>query len=110
MTAFGYSLIAVAYACALLAALSPGSLLYRIRIPGVQQLAVWSYSLYLSHKAVAHLVDAYARQQAWGEAATIGAIGCISLALAAALHFAVERPFMVLRDRLVPGNFEPLSA
>ncbi len=110
MTAFGYSLIAVAYACAVLAALSPGSLLHRIRIPGVQQLAVWSYSFYLSHKAVAHLVDAYARHQAWGEAATIGAILSISLAVAAALYFAVERPFMTLRKRLVPGNFERHSA
>jgi peptidoglycan/LPS O-acetylase OafA/YrhL len=106
MTAFGYSLVAVAYAVAVLAALSPASLLYRIRIPGVERIAVWSYSFYLSHKAVAHIIGNIATQRNWGEATTIGVILASSLALAAALYVTIERPFMQLRDRLLPGNFK----
>jgi peptidoglycan/LPS O-acetylase OafA/YrhL len=110
MSAFGYSLVAVAYGAAVLAALSPASLLYRIRIPGVERLALWSYSFYLSHKAVAHVIGAIASQKGWGEATTIIGILALSLMVAAALYAAVERPFMSLRDRLIPTNFQPQAA
>ena len=110
MTAFGYSLVAVAFGAAVLAALSPGSLLYRIRIPGVEQLALWSYSFYLSHKAVAHVIDTIATRKGWGEAATIGVVLTLSLLVAATLYAVVERPVMVLRDRLIPANFQSQAA
>jgi peptidoglycan/LPS O-acetylase OafA/YrhL len=67
---------------------------------------VWSYSFYLSHKAVAHIIGNIATQRNWGEATTIGVILASSLALAAALYVTIERPFMQLRDRLLPGNFK----
>ena len=112
MTAFGYSLVAVAYGGAVLAALSPACLLYRIRIPGIEQLAVWSYAFYLSHKGVAHLIVDLAIQRGWGEATTMLVIVAGSLLVAVLLHVAIERPFMTLRDRWFPGNFQasPFSA
>ena len=56
MTAFGYSAVAWSFALLVLAALSPASPLARWRVPGAQTLALWSYALYLTHKAVDHVV------------------------------------------------------
>ena len=60
-----------------------------------------AYSLYLTHKGVFHVVqlalgsrlDAY---PALGFVAFAGA----ALAASALLYFAIERPFLLLRDRL----------
>jgi peptidoglycan/LPS O-acetylase OafA/YrhL len=75
------------------------SLLSR-RLPGMAWLAAISYSLYLSHKIAFHLVST-----CWGDALEgkgLLAFACYALAavaLGAALHYAVERPFLRLRDR-----------
>ncbi len=110
MTAFGYSLVAICFAILTVAALSPNSLLHKIRVPGAAQLAAWSYAIYLSHKAVAFIVQ--------GQLAKAG-IAANSLLLLAAITVAcvlvgwllfrlVETPFMKLRDRHFPTNF-PLA-
>ena len=53
----GFSLVAMAFAILVLSALSPGSWLHRIRGPGAYRVALWSYSIYLSHKAIAFVVN-----------------------------------------------------
>jgi peptidoglycan/LPS O-acetylase OafA/YrhL len=105
MTAFGYSLVAMAFALLVVVALSPGSWLQRVRIPGAQSLALWSYSIYLSHKAVAHIVQ--------GELAALGLPSVITPAIIVLacgvvgwlLYRCIEVPFMSLRERHVPGLF-----
>jgi peptidoglycan/LPS O-acetylase OafA/YrhL len=109
MTAFGYSLIAMAFALLVAAALCPQTGLHRTTLPGARHLALWSYSIYLTHKPLAHVI------QGWSQApfkalglpagATLVAITLGSVALGAALYFAVERPFMALRDRRFPSIF-----
>ena len=51
-TVFGYSWVAMSFGLLVLAALSPGSLLHRLRIPGAMSLALWSYAFYLIHKPI----------------------------------------------------------
>jgi peptidoglycan/LPS O-acetylase OafA/YrhL len=62
--------------------------------------AVLAYSLYLTHKEVAHLdelcLPSVMAARNW-RAVVVMIVSC--LAVAAALYFAVERPFLVLRDR-----------
>jgi peptidoglycan/LPS O-acetylase OafA/YrhL len=69
--------------------------------PGVGWLARISYSLYLGHKIALHAVDAWAvypwQLHGW-PAFILYAIGV--LALGAALHYAVERPFLEWCGRL----------
>lgn len=105
MTAFGYSLNAMAFALLVLAALSPPSWLARWRLPGARQLALWSYAIYLSHKAVGHIV----RQLLPGIDPSSGwlllAVTLASLVVGWLLHRWVETPFMTLRRRWVPTNF-----
>jgi peptidoglycan/LPS O-acetylase OafA/YrhL len=106
-TAAGYSLLAMAFALLVMAALSPASWLHRVRVPGAGTLALWSYSIYLSHRAVGHVLQGVARQEAWPAALTVVAVLLASLVVGAVLYRFVERPFMLLRDRRFPSAFRP---
>lgn len=105
MTVFGYSLIALAFAILVVAALSPTSLLHRVRIPGAHRLALWSYSIYLTHKAVAHLLHGLGERVGVSGALLVGVITLASLLVGALLYRIVEAPFIALRDRVVPSSF-----
>jgi len=103
MSVFGYPLLGVAFAALLLAALSEGSLLQRTRIPGMGAIAIWSYSIYLTHKQICILL---AEHWAASEALTIAFMIGASIFAGWLLYFAVEAPFMKLRDRFIPSNHQ----
>ncbi len=111
MTGFGYSLMACAFALLVVAALSPGSLLYRVRVPGAAALAAWSYAIYLSHKPLAHIAQKQLEPWGVGEGIRVAIISALCLAAGWLLYRFVETPFMRLRDRHIPTNFHgPASA
>jgi peptidoglycan/LPS O-acetylase OafA/YrhL len=107
---FGYSLVAMAFALLVLAALSPSSWLYRVRVPGAAALAAWSYAIYLTHKPIAQIIKAQ-----WGPAIP-GKWALVAVAVAASLlggwllYRLVETPFMMLRERYFPSSFPPVQA
>jgi peptidoglycan/LPS O-acetylase OafA/YrhL len=105
MSAFGYSLVAMAFAILVAAALSPSSWLYRLRIPGAYQIALWSYSLYLSHKAIGHILKEQLKPFALSPGMLLLAISVTSLLAGYVLYRLVEAPFMALRDRQIPSSF-----
>ena len=105
MTAFGYSLMACAFALLVVAALSPGSPLYRVRVPGAASLAAWSYAIYLSHKPLAHIAKRQLEPWGLGDGATAAIIAAVCLLGGWLLHRFVETPFMRWRDRHYPTNF-----
>jgi len=95
----GYPLIALAMAL-LVAASSGGSWLARWNAPGAGWLARASYSLYLSHKGVFHLVETGLDGLLDGHRFIRFAVYAVAtLAGGAALHYAVERPVLRWRDR-----------
>jgi peptidoglycan/LPS O-acetylase OafA/YrhL len=100
-TVAGYPLLALGFALLILAALAPGSLLQRVRVPGAASLALWSYAIYLTHKSVSILVAARLAQAGYGAEApvTIGACMAASLAAGWMLYAVVETPFVRLRAR-----------
>ena len=77
----------------------------RPRVPGASLLATLAFSLYLTHKSVAHathlLLPALTAEAGW-QAFTIYALTC--LATAALLYVGVERPFIALRARQGPRS------
>jgi peptidoglycan/LPS O-acetylase OafA/YrhL len=97
---FGFPLLSLGLA--LLVAAGAGRQSFgRWRVPGAGWVAALSYSLYLSHKlalhAVANLLATHPAIHGWQAFALyVAAI----FALGALLHYAVERPFLRLRDRL----------
>ncbi len=111
MTVFGYSLVALAFSMLLASALIGGSPLMRLRIPGVPQLALWSYSIYLSHKAVFMAMERYSKQVAMDPSLRLVLVAALSVALGAFLYRFVELPFMNLRDRRYPSlHLRPAAA
>jgi peptidoglycan/LPS O-acetylase OafA/YrhL len=110
MTAFGYSLLAGAFALLLVAALSPHTLLQRVRVPGAGRIALWSYAIYLSHKPLAIVLKHALAPLGLSAALLCLAITAACVAAGALLHRVVEAPFLALRDRLVPSNFRPDAA
>jgi peptidoglycan/LPS O-acetylase OafA/YrhL len=98
---FGYPLLSWGMALIVAAATSPSCWLGRWRVPGAGWIALVSYSLYLSHKLVFHQVQAAlaGSPQIQGPAA-FAIYAAATLAGGALLHYAVERPFLQLRERL----------
>ncbi|HEY9134033.1 MAG TPA: acyltransferase [Dyella sp.] len=99
-TSVGYPLLSVGLALLVCAGAGTRSWLGRCRVPGARWLALASYSLYLSHKAVYHLVQQGLAQYApqlhgW---AAFACYAVATLAGGALLHYLVERPFLRVRD------------
>jgi peptidoglycan/LPS O-acetylase OafA/YrhL len=105
MTAFGYSLLAMVFAVLLASALSPASPLNAWRVPGAAQLSAWSYALYLTHKAVAHMLRTPLKTYGVDPNSALGVV-VVSIACVAAgwlLYRLVETPFMAIRARYFPA-------
>jgi peptidoglycan/LPS O-acetylase OafA/YrhL len=105
MTAFGYSLLAVAFALLVMAALSPSATPLRWHVPGAAPLALWSYSTYLSHKPLAYFLAQRLQPLGVPDGVRLAIIGVACIAAGGLLYQLVEAPFMALRDRRVPSNF-----
>lgn len=107
MTVYGYPLLGLSFCLLLLAALSPGSLLQRWRVPGAASLALWSYAIYLTHKQLCVLLREPLVEQGWGPESwqALLIMGAASVLAGWLLYLLVETPFMKLRDRYVPSNY-----
>ncbi len=109
MTVFGYPMLALSFSLLLLAALSPGALLHKARVPGAASIALWSYAIYLIHKQLCILLKVQL-QPLGMESGSWPAVLILSAASVLAgwlLYLLVETPFMKLRDRYLPGNMAP---
>ena len=98
---FGFPLLSISAALLVVACVSDRCLPGRIRIPGAGPIATVTFSLYLSHKMTWHVIRIY-------EPALVNAGGlqafCIyaggALLVGTLLFFLIERPCLLLRDRL----------
>jgi peptidoglycan/LPS O-acetylase OafA/YrhL len=103
---FYYSVLAfpifgVAFGLLVASAVAPNGLLGRVRIPGVETLAVWSYAIYLTHGFALNTTVALCDRLGipkYGLSMAVLAITNIAL-FGAALFYGVERFFLRLRDR-----------
>ncbi|MEW6759624.1 MAG: acyltransferase [Pseudomonadota bacterium] len=102
---FGFSLVAISFALLTCAALSPGSLLNRLRIPGAASLALWSYAVYLVHKPVFMALRPELVRLGIdpGAPLTIAAVMAAGILGGWVLYRLVETPFMRLRARWFPA-------
>lgn len=110
MTAFGYSLVAMAFATLVLAALSSSLWLHSFRVPSAYPLALWSYSIYLSHKAIQHALQQHLAELGWPAQATPALVALASVVTGWALYRWVAAPFMTLRDRTMQSTFAARAA
>lgn len=100
-TVLAFPLLALSMALVVTAGSASGSLIGRRAMFGAGPLATAAYSLYLSHKAVfAAVASALHDAPAWVRDVGLGIAVLAALAVGAALHWLVERPFLGIRDRL----------
>ncbi len=96
----GFPLLSFGLALLVLAAASPVSWLSRVPIPGVRLVAAMAFSLYLTHKEVAHVLyhvlPGFMDRHPWR---MLLVLEPACLLAGAALYLAVERPMLALRDR-----------
>ncbi|WCE05324.1 acyltransferase [Pseudoxanthomonas sp. JBR18] len=109
--ALGWPVLSAGLALLVFAGAARGSLIGRWQVPGVGWLAGISYSLYLVHKAVfkqvqLHLGDAIAGLGV----AQVLVYGGAALLVAAVLYYAVERPGLRLRGRVLGTRRPPVVA
>lgn len=106
VTAFGYSLLSISLAILVLAALSPNSILHRVKIPGAAKIALWSYAIYLIHKPLFQVLKAPLTDYGIDINGWLGIliIMTVSIVCGWALYLFVETPFMKLRSRFYPSN------
>jgi peptidoglycan/LPS O-acetylase OafA/YrhL len=96
----GYPVMAFALGLLVMAAADRECWFGRLRVPGAKQVATLAFSLYLTHKEVAHLDERWLPKimdaRDWK---TVLVLIVTCLAVAALFYFAIERPFLALRDR-----------
>jgi len=98
----GFPVLSAGLAMWVCAAADARCWLGRWRVPGAKWVAMLAYSLYLTHKEVAHVVNGWfpvvTEARDWRSVVLYG-VGCA--AVGAVLYYAVEWPFLKLRDRRV---------
>lgn len=99
--ALGFPLLSISVALVVASASTGQSIVGKYRVLGGQALATGAYSLYLSHKIAYHATKAWIGPAlgARGYALLILAL-LVALLVGGLLYWAVERPFLSLRDRL----------
>jgi peptidoglycan/LPS O-acetylase OafA/YrhL len=96
---FGYPLLSAGFALLVLAGAGTRSWIGKRPVPGTGWIALISYSLYLVHKPVYHMVDSAFGAQLQGQGViAFLAYAAAALLAGALLHYVVERPFLRLRD------------
>ncbi len=109
----GWPLLSIGLGALVVDASAPATLswLGRWRVPGAAWVAAMSYSLYLSHKLVFHaMAGAMADQPQIQGGALFAVYALATLAAGAALHCAVERPFLRWRDASLGSAVSKLRA
>jgi len=108
---FGFPILSAGLGLLLASSVSANGVLARVPIPGTATLAALAYSLYLTHKAVMHLDRLLLADWLPLESlAGLAIYGASSCAVAAALYLLIERPFLRVRERLLPGSYVPGSS
>ena len=107
-TMFGFPLVALSAAALVVAGSDRHSFLGRYAVPGAGALATAAYSLYLTHKMVFHALQESGRHLSSSlQQDELAAALVAALAVGTALYWAVERPFLKLRDRLAISARRP---
>ena len=96
----GFFLVALGCGTLLVCGVSPHLPFSRVVFPGAAFLATTAYSLYLSHKLAIHGVEIFCGAHAIGTETVKAYVVMIAaiLLLGSALFFAVERPFLRIRE------------
>jgi len=101
----GFPLLSLGLGGVLVGMASKSTLPGRLVMQGAHTLATLAFSLYLTHKAVYHLVATHAGYLLDGaNLLALAVYNVAALLVAGLLYLAVERPGLLLRARLTPAR------
>ena len=102
-TVFGFPLIAIGFGFMVLAAISPGCVLYKFKSKTTSSIAILSYSVYLIHKGIRHLCFVYFGKMGVDKEGYLMLLLSIIFTIIGALilRYSIEKPFLKLRDKLL---------
>ncbi|MCX2496022.1 acyltransferase [Pedobacter sp. PF22-3] len=100
---FGFSLVAVSYGVLVTGAISGNSFLSRKSNMITTQLAALSYSVYLSHKIVIHLVQLFLEKIKIPASYTPGLLICFTFCILAGLfyRYSLEKPSAAIKNKIL---------
>lgn len=98
---FGFTLVAVSYGILVTGAISGTSFLSRKSSQFTTQLAALSYSVYLSHKGVIHLVQLFLKKTKIPVTYTAGLLICFTFCILAGLfyRYCLEKPSVIIKNK-----------
>jgi peptidoglycan/LPS O-acetylase OafA/YrhL len=96
----GFPLVSLGYGLILAAFVSPNNLFYRLQSKFTSLIATLSYSIYLSHKIVIHLVQNLLEKVGLDKDSNVTMLICMICVIAAALvmRYIIEKPALALRN------------
>jgi peptidoglycan/LPS O-acetylase OafA/YrhL len=99
----GFPLVAIGYGVVVAAAVSPSCFLYSSRSRITYFIATLSYSFYLTHKGIIDVTQNYFTKLGVDGNGNLMLFICLANCLLGAmlLHYCVEKPFLVLRDKIL---------
>jgi peptidoglycan/LPS O-acetylase OafA/YrhL len=102
-TIFGFPLVALGYACLVIAAISPTCFLYMIRSRVTAAVAGLSYGIYLVHKMTIHSTQALFSRLDFESDRSVVFLACITTSILAAwiLRKIIEKPMLQARDNIL---------
>lgn len=102
-TMVGYPLIAIGYGCIVAAIVCPNNVLYSVKSWLTSQIAALSYGIYLIHKLAIHLTQHLLVKTGIDENSNLMLFCCLcsTIVLALMLRYAIERPSVKLRNRIL---------
>lgn len=100
---FGFPIVSFGYGLLVIAAISPISILYKFKSAIISNLAILSYSIYLSHKGIIHLCQIYFTNLGVAKESGFMFFICVFFSIIAAIimRYFIEKPFLRIRDRLL---------
>lgn len=99
----GYPLIAIGYGLITAAIVCPNNILYSLKSWFTSQIATLSYGIYLIHKLTIHLTQSLLVKTGVDENSNLMMFCCLcsTIGLALILRYAIERPSIKLRNRIL---------
>lgn len=99
----GFPLVSLGYGLILAAFVSPDNIFYRLKSKGTSLIATLSYSVYLSHKIIIHLVQNLLEKAGMDKNSNITMLICIIVVIVGALmmRYVIEKPALRIRNSIL---------
>ncbi|MCW3085289.1 MAG: Acyltransferase [Bacteroidetes bacterium] len=98
---FSYPLVSVGYGFLVTGSLSPACFINRFSLKIFSIIATLSYSIYLTHKQLIHIVQGFIADYHLNSTVCFFICFVVAILGGIALHYSIEQPFLKLRDKLL---------